>query len=67
MALVGEVLSPTPLTYWSRLRLALWGAPPQDLLQIYNELAPMPIELIEGDRPFFQKRLSTGGVALEDI
>jgi Uma2 family endonuclease len=67
MALVGEVLSPTPLTYWSRLRLAMWDVPPQDLLQIYNELAPMHIELIEGDRPFFQKRLSTGGVVLEDI
>jgi hypothetical protein len=67
MALVGEVLSPTPLTYWSRLRLAAWDIPPQDLLQIYDELSPMHIELIEGDRPFFQKRLSTGDMALEEI
>jgi hypothetical protein len=67
MALVGEVLSPTPLTYWSRLRLAAWDIPRQDLLQIYDELSPMHIELIEGDRPFFQKRLSTGNIALEDI
>jgi hypothetical protein len=45
----------------------VWGIPSQDLLQIYNELSPRHIELIEGDRPFFQKRLSTGDVALEDI
>jgi hypothetical protein len=67
MALVGEVLSPTPLTDWSRLRLAAWDIPRQDLLQIYDELSPMHIELVEGDRPFFQQRLSTGNIALEEI
>jgi hypothetical protein len=67
LALTGDLLEAKPLTYWSRLELAIWGGPTSDQFSLYQALSRQDIDLIEGDRSFFQKKLSRGDVRLEEI
>lgn len=67
IAVTGDLLLPGPLNYWSRPELAVWGLPLQELLRVQDLLSRMGIELIEGDHPWFSKKIGQGKVILEDI
>lgn len=67
MAVTGDLLSPAALNYWSRLELIVWDVPQQHMLRIYEDLSRMEIDLIEGDREYFAKKLDRGEIAFDEI
>lgn len=67
IGITGDLLSSSPLNYWSKLRLVAWDVDRQNSIRIYEDLSPMDIDLIEGDSPFFQKQIDRGEAAIEEI
>lgn len=67
IAITGDLVSERPLGFWSRLTLAVWGTPSQDILRIYEDLSAMDIEIVEADRKYFQEKLDNGQLMLEEI
>lgn len=67
IALTGDLLSSSPLNYWSRLHLVAWDVDGHDSIRIYEDLSPMDIDLIEGESRYFQKQIDRGETAVEEI
>ena len=67
VAITGDLLSPAPLGYWSRLTLAVWGVPADDWLKIYDDLSKDGVDVEEADRHYFREKLAKGRAILEDI
>ena len=67
IAITGDLLSPDRLSYWSRLTLALWDVPTNDMLRVYEDLSRDGIEVVESSWHYFQEGLAEGRVILEEI
>jgi hypothetical protein len=67
IALTGALLSPEPLTFWSRLTLAVWGVPFEQMQRLYQELSAMEIDVLEAEYGRFQERVDRGECQVEDI
>jgi Uma2 family endonuclease len=67
IAITGDLLSPNPLNYWSRLTLAVWDLKTKDWHDIYEVLSPMNINFEEADDKYFQKKIKNGQITFEEI
>jgi Uma2 family endonuclease len=67
IAITGDLLSSSPLNFWSRLQLVAWDVDRQDSIRIYEDLSPMDISVIEGEGRYFQEQIERGEMALEEI
>ena len=67
VAITGDLLSPAPLGYWSRLTLAVWDVPADAWLKIYDDLSKDGIEVEEAERDYFQEKLEKGSATVEEI
>jgi hypothetical protein len=67
VAITGDLLSPQPLGFWSRLTLAAWSLKPEDEMRVYQDLSPLDVDFFGGGDKYFQERLDKDIFKLEDI